>query len=92
MIARLLRIHGRVQGVYFRESMRQQAECLGVDGWVRNRMDGSVEAWLQGSSDAVEALQDWAWHGPPGARVDRIDVSLAEPEAGMPDFSRRPTA
>lgn len=68
-----LRIHGRVQGVWFRESMRQEAERLGASGWVRNAPDGSVEATVQGSETAVDALVDWARRGPPQARVDRVE-------------------
>jgi acylphosphatase len=67
-----LQITGRVQGVWFRESMRREAERLGVAGWVRNRPDGSVEAVAQGPADAVDALVDWARTGPPQARVERI--------------------
>jgi acylphosphatase len=72
-----LRIHGRVQGVWFRESMRIEAERLGVAGWVRNTSDGSVEAVVQGSVEAVEAMIQWARTGPPLARVDRIDIGEA---------------
>jgi acylphosphatase len=67
-----LTIQGRVQGVWFRESMRQEAERLGVTGWVRNRSDGSVEAVLQGPAEAVSALLDWTRIGPPQARVDHV--------------------
>lgn len=67
-----LQIQGRVQGVWFRESMRREAERLGVVGWVRNRPDGSVEAVAQGAPDAVDALVKWARIGPPQARVERI--------------------
>lgn len=67
-----LQIQGRVQGVWFRESMRREAERLGVVGWVRNRPDGSVEAVAQGAPDAVDALVEWARIGPPQARVERI--------------------
>jgi acylphosphatase len=67
-----LQIEGRVQGVWFRESMRREAERLGVAGWVRNRPDGSVEAVAQGAPDAVDALVEWARVGPPQARVERI--------------------
>ncbi len=67
-------IRGRVQGVWYRESMRIEAERLGVTGWVRNRRDGDVEAMLQGHENAVEALVRWAWDGPPAARVDDIHM------------------
>ena len=67
-----LQIQGRVQGVWFRESMRREAERLGVVGWVRNRPDGSVEAVAQGAPEAVDALVEWARIGPPQARVERI--------------------
>lgn len=73
-----LRIEGRVQGVWFRESMRREAERLGVTGWVRNLPDGSVEAVVQGAAEAVDALLDWSRTGPPMARVERIVLSVAE--------------
>ena len=67
--------HGRVQGVWFREGARRQAERLGVAGWVRNRADGTVEAELEGAPEPVELLVRWFGHGPPEARVDRVDVA-----------------
>lgn len=73
-----LRIHGRVQGVWFRESMRLEAERLQVAGWVRNTPDGKVEAVVQGSAEAVDALIAWAHKGPPLARVERVEVGEAE--------------
>ncbi|AAZ96812.1 putative acylphosphatase [Thiobacillus denitrificans ATCC 25259] len=75
-----LQIEGRVQGVWFRESMRREAERLGVDGWVRNRPDGSVEAVVQGTDEAVAALVAWAKMGPPLAHVERVDLSETEGE------------
>ena len=69
-----LRISGSVQGVWFRESMRQEAERLGVAGWVRNRADGTVEAVIQGRDEAVDALLAWAHKGPPLARVKQVAV------------------
>jgi acylphosphatase len=72
-----LRIHGRVQGVWFRESMRREAERLGVAGWVRNTPDGSVEAVIQGAEEAVDALIAWSRSGPPQARVDRVETGEA---------------
>ncbi|MBN8770197.1 MAG: acylphosphatase [Thiobacillus sp.] len=73
-----LRIHGRVQGVWFRESMRMEAERLNVAGWVRNTPDGAVEAVIQGPASAVEALIEWAHAGPPLARVDRLEIGEAD--------------
>ena len=58
-----LAIHGRVQGVFFRDSMRREA-LLGITGWVRNRNDGTVEAAVQGESAAMDAIVGWAHHGP----------------------------
>ncbi len=71
-------VHGRVQGVWYRDSMRREAERLAVCGWVRNRSDGAVEAMLQGEAVAVEALLTWAQRGPPLAKVDRVEVSPGE--------------
>jgi acylphosphatase len=71
-------IHGRVQGVFYRDSMRHEAQRLSVSGWVRNRDDGTVEAIAQGPSAAVDALVRWAHRGPEHARVERVDVSTAE--------------
>ena len=73
-----LRISGRVQGVWFRESMRSEAENLGVTGWVCNRADGSVEAVIQGSTQAVDTLLEWAQTGPPMAHVERVIVDEAQ--------------
>jgi len=73
-----LHIQGRVQGVWFRESMRREAERLGVTGWVRNAPDGSVEAVVQGPEAAVDMLIAWAHAGPPQARVERIVLTDAQ--------------
>jgi acylphosphatase len=78
-------VHGRVQGVWFRDSMRREAERLGVSGWVRNRADGTVEAALEGDDDAVERLVAWCGHGPPGARVLRVEAAAEAPE-GLAGF------
>ena len=93
MPTRRLRIRGRVQGVGYRDALCQEAQRLGVAGWVRNRSDGSVEALVQGEPQAVEALVAWAHTGPPAARVVEVTVEAgaheAPPAAG---FVRRPTA
>lgn len=75
-----LRITGKVQGVFFRESTKTKARELGVDGWVRNLPDGSVEALAQGHEASVAALIDWCRRGPPAARV--ADVSVEDKPVG----------
>ena len=88
-ITRHLRITGRVQGVGYRWNMAQQARALGVRGWVRNRLDGSVEAVVCGAMDAVQALVEWAQRGPNGARVD--GVAVVEVEGVFEGFEQRET-
>jgi len=88
-ITRHLRITGRVQGVGFRLYMSRKGRELGVAGWVRNRRDGSVEAVVQGAPAAVEALIAWARRGPPGARVD--EVNIADAQGAFAGFATRPT-
>ena len=91
-ITRLLRIHGQVQGVYYRQSMIEAAWRLGVQGWVRNRLDGTVEALASGPAEAVQALIAWAHDGPPAARVQRVQVEeMAIDEESAPGFHRRET-
>ena len=88
MIRRRVRVHGQVQGVFFRDSTRERAEAAGVAGWARNCGDGTVEAVFEGASDAVEALVRWAHEGPRDAAVERVDVSEEEPE-GLRGFEVR---
>lgn len=89
MIARRLVVRGRVQGVWFRDSTRQEAARLGVDGWVRNLPDGNVEAWLQGDAGAVAALEAWCAHGPPRAAVEAVDAEDVVPSRGLQGFTVR---
>lgn len=70
-----LRITGRVQGVFFRESTRREATRLGLQGWVRNLDDGSVEAVVQGPAADVETMVQWCHRGPQLARVDSVQLS-----------------
>lgn len=90
-ITRHLGIHGRVQGVFYRASMVQEARRLGVHGWVRNRSDGSVEAVVQGPAEAVQALVAWAGRGPERARVTEVRASEVMDAAPMQGFETRPT-
>ena len=93
-VLRLLRIHGRVQGVGYRAFVSDQATQLGLAGWVRNRSDGSVEALIAGQAAAVERLIALLRKGPPGARVTRIDetdAARAELRANEARFIVLPT-
>ena len=87
-VARRAVIAGRVQGVWFRDSARRRAESLGVAGWARNRLDGTVEVWVEGRRGVVEALLDYCRKGPPRAVVERLTVDEVTP-AGLDDFEVR---
>lgn len=86
--ARLL-VTGRVQGVWYRGAMQDEAARLGVAGWVRNRADGGVEAEAEGARDAVEALLAWAREGPPAARVEDVTVTWLPPRGERGGFAVR---
>ena len=84
-IRRRVIVHGRVQGVFFRDSVRERARAQGVHGRVRNRPDGAVEAVFEGPPDAVEALVRFCETGPSGARVRHVEVAEETPE-GLDGF------
>lgn len=81
MIRRRVIVHGRVQGVFFRETTRHLAEQAGVAGWVRNRPDGTVEAVFEGETAAVERLVAASRTGPPMAEVTGVEVIEEDPES-----------
>ncbi|MBK7354637.1 acylphosphatase [Propionivibrio sp.] len=94
LLTRRLSIHGRVQGVGFRWALGAEARALGLRGWVRNRSDGSVEALVSGTPEAVEALTAWAHRGPSVAFVERVlcnDDPVTETPAVAQGFEQRPT-
>jgi acylphosphatase len=80
MEVRHLVITGRVQGVAYRATMARQADALGINGWVRNRSDGSVEAMVAGAPEQLAAMMNWARRGPPGAQVEHVAVELGSGE------------
>jgi acylphosphatase len=88
MVRRHVVVHGRVQGVFFRDSTRERARAHGVAGWVANRPDGAVEAVLEGESEAVDRVVRFLETGPPNAEVERIETSDESPE-GLRGFSVR---
>lgn len=88
MIARHVRVTGRVQGVFFRAWTRDEARSLGVAGWVRNCADGSVEAHVEGEEGAVVKLVDRMASGPANARVEELSWDEAEP-SGLSGFELR---
>ena len=90
IITRHLQIEGRVQGVGFRWSLHAEAVALGLDGWVRNRGDSSVELVAAGADDFVKRLIEDCRRGPPSARVTAVEVG-EESEAPPSGFQRRPT-
>jgi acylphosphatase len=75
-------VHGEVQGVFFRESCRREAEAAGVTGWVLNHADGTVRAHFEGSAEAVRRMVAWAHHGPRAAVVERVDEREAAAVGG----------
>jgi acylphosphatase len=88
VVRRRLVIQGRVQGVFFRDTLRTLAERNGVAGWARNTPEGAVEAVLEGDEDAVARLSAFARKGPDGARVEHFDERAEEPQ-GLSGFSIR---
>ncbi len=86
-----VRITGKVQGVWFRAWTREEARDLGLDGWVRNRLDGSVEAVLAGESTDIDTMLRLLESGPPMASVEKVAYETVA-EAVAPGFIQRPTA
>jgi len=80
-------IEGRVQGVFFRNHTEEMASKLGVEGWVRNRRDGRVEAVFEGSKEKVEEIIQWCHQGPPEARVTKVHTIWEDYTGEFGDFS-----
>jgi acylphosphatase len=88
VVRRRVLVSGRVQGVFFRASCAEEARRLGVRGHATNLRDGRVEVVIEGAPGAVASLVEWCRHGPPRARVDRVDV-VEEPPQGLTRFAAR---
>ena len=82
-------VHGRVQGVFFRDYTRKKARELSLSGWVRNLPDGRVEAWLQGDAEVVSNMVTWCYDGPQWARVDDIAGEDVTPDDSFSSFRVR---
>jgi acylphosphatase len=85
----MLRVDGRVQGVFYRASTQTTAQNLGLTGWVRNREDGSVELVAEGPRASLESLLEWCRSGPPRARVELVEPRWAEATGEFLDFAVR---
>jgi acylphosphatase len=79
-------IHGKVQGVFYRDSTRQQAKALGITGWVKNNKDGTVELQACGQQDSIDQLVEWLKKGPPRAQVSKVDWA-EEDEGNHKEFA-----
>lgn len=82
-------ISGRVQGVFFRYEIKELADRLGVEGWVRNTRDGRVEAVFEGGRKKIEEILNFCHRGPPGASVSDVDVEWQEPTGEFTGFGIR---
>jgi acylphosphatase len=88
IVRRRVIAHGRVQGVFFRDTARERARAHGVSGWVRNREDGAVEAVLEGPREAVDRVMRFLEMGPPQASVEDVEIEEESPE-GLSGFEVR---
>ena len=89
IIQKKVTIQGRVQGVFFRMETKNAAEKLGVNGWVKNMPDGSVEALFQGDSDTIAKMLEWCHIGAPASRVDNVVSEDQETDTAFDNFQIR---
>jgi acylphosphatase len=85
-------ISGRVQGVYFRSYVREHAVSIGIHGWVRNLLDGTVEAVFEGETESVHRMIEWCQKGPPAACVEHVETNWSTPIHESTTFELRRTA
>jgi len=84
-----IRISGQVQGVFFRQSVKAEAERLGLTGWVRNEPDGSVRVAAEGAEDKLQELIEWCKKGAEWSRVENVEVDWKEAAGGFKGFAIR---
>jgi len=84
-----VKVSGKVQGVWFRASTKQEAEKNGINGWVKNTSDGCVEAVFQGNEQKIMDLIDWCYRGPPLSAVEHVDVKEIDTKEEYESFSMR---
>ena len=84
-----IRVSGQVQGVFFRDSTREKAEELGLAGWVKNLLDGQVEAVFEGPSESVREMVRWCEEGPPHASVENVDTDFESASGDLEGFEVR---
>ncbi|MFO7762081.1 MAG: acylphosphatase [Thermodesulfobacteriota bacterium] len=82
-------VSGKVQGVFFRDYTKSEAERLGVSGWVRNKRDGSVEVFISGKADKVDQMVNWLYQGSPTSRVSGVKANTVEKDPGLIGFQIR---
>lgn len=86
-VAILALVRGRVQGVGYRYEARSFARSLGLTGWISNLPDGGVESYAEGNASDIDRYKRWLEHGPPGARVESVDISERKPKGTLTSFS-----
>lgn len=84
-----MKIYGLVQGVFFRAGVYEKAKALGLKGWVRNERDESVKVVAEGKEKSLQDLIDWCHHGPPSAKVDRVEITRQEAKGEFELFEIR---
>ncbi len=85
----VLKIYGRVQGVFYRDSARRKAKKMGLAGWAQNQADGSVKIVAQGEEQTLKEFVDWCYNGPILAKVDEIETEWSKPEKKLKNFEIR---
>lgn len=87
--SKIISVFGDVQGVFYRYHAKKEAQKLGLVGWAKNELDGSVTILVQGENDKIDKFIDWSWAGSPLARVEKVDVKKANIDKNIKGFDTR---